>query len=32
MLSVTLGTGFQRVSDRGIWEAFKKEVSKRDVG
>ena len=31
LLSVTLGTWFLRVSDRGIWEAFKKTVSKRDV-
>ncbi len=29
---MTLVTGLVRVSDRGIWEAFEKAVSKREVG
>ena len=30
--SVTLVTELLRVSDRGIWEAFEKAVSRREVG
>jgi hypothetical protein len=32
VLPVTLNTGSVRVSERGIWEAFEKAVSNREVG